>query len=95
MSFVVRVDRVATYRLVPEDRRLGSGVNIPFFLEDMTGQTADGRMNVILRASSVATYVEGLLSEIVVPEGWRVEQWPDGAEADDDVVFGYLRDRTE
>lgn len=92
MSFLVSIDRSATYRLVPEDAQRGAGINVPYRLEDMTGRTASGRVDVPLRAEGIATYVEGCLTEIVVPEGWRVEQWPEGSEADDEVVRRFLAD---
>jgi hypothetical protein len=92
MSFVVTIERSATYRLVPEDPRHGGGINVPYRLEDMTGRTASGRVDLPLRAEGVATYVEGSLREIVVPDGWRVEQWPEGGEADDEVVRRFLAD---
>lgn len=91
MSYVVRIDGPATYRVVPEDPTVGAGINVPFRLEDMTsGAVPSGRTDVPLRAEGVATYEEGVLVEVVVPDGWRVEQWPEGTSPGDEVVRRFL-----
>lgn len=90
MSFLVHIEKAATYRVVPEDRARGAGINVAFLLGDMRTGPSNGRVNIPLRAEGVATYVDGRLVEIVVPEGWRVEEWPQETEADDETVRQFL-----
>lgn len=89
MGFTVKIEERATYRIVPEDPSVGAGINVPYEVEDQrpvrgTGYVLSGRLSLegtgraSLRAGGWARYEGGVLAEIHVPDGWRLEQWEDG-----------------
>lgn len=92
MAYTVQVLCQATYRLVPEDERAGAGINVPWRLSDMTGEVGVASRVVPLRAGGRAIYVDGTLYQIEVPDRWRLEQWPVGAQTDDTLLRRILRE---
>ena len=78
-GFLVKITEPATYRVVPEDREVGAGINVPYLASDAK-LPASSRMD--LRAGGWAEYGgEGKLDRIHIPDGWRLESWDDVVES--------------
>jgi len=78
-GFTVKITEPATYRVVPEDRKVGAGINVPYLASDAR-LPPSSRMD--LRVGGWAEYGEdGKLDRVRVPEGWRLESWDDVEES--------------
>ena len=74
-GFIVKITEPATYRVVPEDREVGAGINVPYLASDAK-LPPSSRMD--LRAEGWAEYgIDGKLDRIHIPDGWRLESWDD------------------
>jgi hypothetical protein len=73
-GFTVKIEKPATYRVVPED---GSdrGINVPYLASDAKLRP---ETRLVLPSDGWAEYDElGMLGRVHVPDGWRLESWDD------------------